>query len=309
MKKVNLVKIFIASPGDVAEQRNEVEDLIIDWNNQHTDDQRIVLLPVRWEKNSTASYRTNASGQAVINEELVLSSDLLIGIFGNRIGTLTSTGKSGTVEEINVFHEENEAGAGIFFIDNQDVPHELMEERVWVDKYKEHLSKNDKGLYQKYSKRNIQHFINKNVQNLIQNIEPENIQQSTADIDIFDNIEFDKDEQLLIIFSVEEELKLLGDRWMAEDTLQYINEWENKNNIIHYLSDRYSNAIDKLSIKGILKPIEFTSHGNAKLYSYEEKTYKKFKEIIFKNQEDIEKIKSTFTKIDDEEYNDFELPF
>lgn len=309
MKKVNLVKIFIASPGDVADQRNEVEDLIIDWNNQHTDNQRIVLLPVRWEKNSTASYRTDASGQAVINEELVLSSDLLIAIFGNRIGTLTSTGKSGTVEEINVFHEENEAGAGIFFIDNQDVPHELMEERVWVDKYKEQLSKNDKGLYQQYSKRNIQHFINKNVQNLIQNIEPENIQQSTSDIDIFDNIEFDKDEQLLIIFSVEEELKLLGDRWMAEDTLQYINEWENKNNIIHYLSDRYSNAIDKLSFKGILKPTEFTSHGNVRLYSYEENTYKKFKEIIFKHKEDIEEIKSTFTKIDDEEYNDFELPF
>lgn len=309
MKKVNLVKVFIASPGDVSEQRNEVEDLIIDWNNQHTDNQEIVLLPVRWEKNSAASYRTDTSGQAIINEELVLSSDLLIAIFGNRIGTRTSSGKSGTVEEINVFHEKKEIGAGIFFVDDQDVPHELMEERVWVDKYKEYLSKNDKGLYQTYSKRNIQHFINKNVQKFIRNQEPRKFTQETNKFDIFDIIEFDKDEQLLIIFSIEEELNILGDRWMAEDTLKYINKWEDKNNIITYLSDRYSNAIDKLSIKKILIPVEFTSHGNAKLYSYEENIYKKFKEMIFQNPTKVEDIKSSFVKIDDEEYDDLELPF
>lgn len=305
LKKVYLIKVFIASPGDVADQRNEVEDVIIDWNNQHTDNQGIVLQPVRWEKNTTASYRTNASGQAVINEELVLSSDLLIAIFGNRIGTRTSSGKSGTVEEINVFHAEKESGAGIFFIDNQDVPHELMNERVLVDKYKEHLSKNDKGLYQTYSKRNIQHFINKNVQKFVRNQEPRKFAQETNKFDIFDMIEFDKDEQLLIIFSIEEELNILGDRWMAEDTLKYINKWEDKNNIITYLSDRYSNAIDKLSIKKILIPVEFTSHGNAKLYSYEENIYKKFKEMIFQNPTKVEDIKSSFVKIDD----DLELPF
>lgn len=309
MKKVNLVKVFIASPGDVSEQRNEVEDLIIDWNNQHTDNQEIVLLPVRWEKNSAASYRTDTSGQAIINEELVLSSDLLIAIFGNRIGTRTSSGKSGTVEEINVFHKKKEIGTGIFFVDDQDVPHELMEERVWVDKYKEYLSKNDKGLYQTYSKRNIQHFINKNVQKYIRNQDPRKFIQKTNKFDIFDMIEFDKDEQLLIIFSIEEELNILGDRWMAEDTLKYINKWEDKNNIITYLSDRYSNAIDKLSIKKILIPVEFTSHGNAKLYSYEENIYKKFKEMIFQNPTKVEDIKSSFVKIDDEEYDDLELPF
>lgn len=304
LKKVYLIKVFIASPGDVADQRNEVEDVIIDWNNQHTDNQGIVLQPVRWEKNTTASYRTNASGQAVINEELVLSSDLLIAIFGNRIGTRTSSGKSGTVEEINVFHAEKESGAGIFFIDNQDVPHELMNERVLVDKYKEHLSKNDKGLYQKYSKRNIQNFINRNVQKIIQNIEP-----ITTDLNIFNNIEFDKDEQLLIIFSVEEEFNQLGDRWMAEDSLDYINQWENKNNIIHYLSDRYSNAIDKLALKGILKPIEYTSHGNAKLYSYEETIYRELKEMIIQNPDKLEEIKTAFTKIDASEEINVELPF
>ena len=43
MKKVDLIKIFIASPGDVKEQRDTVEKLIWEWNNEHTDFKNIVL--------------------------------------------------------------------------------------------------------------------------------------------------------------------------------------------------------------------------------------------------------------------------
>lgn len=98
MKKVDLIKIFIASPGDVKEQRDTVEKLIWEWNNEHTDFKNIVLMPIRWENNSTASYRINQDGQAVINEQILEDSDILIAIFGHKIGTRTMTGKSGTVE-------------------------------------------------------------------------------------------------------------------------------------------------------------------------------------------------------------------
>ncbi len=52
MKTVRLIKIFIASPGDVSDQRDEVEKIIWDWNNEHTDSKNIVLMPIRWENNS-----------------------------------------------------------------------------------------------------------------------------------------------------------------------------------------------------------------------------------------------------------------
>ena len=246
MKKVSLIKVFIASPGDVSSQRDEIEAIINDWNMHHTDDKEVVLLPIRWENNAVSSYRQNESGQAVINEQLVLSSDLLIALFGNKIGTKTASGKSGTVEEINAFYEKNQSGVGVFFVDDQNVPHNLMQERVIVDMYKDHLSKTNQGLYQKYSKRNIQFFINKNVQELM---DKAGIGSKTKETyNLFDDIEFDDDERLLIIYSVEEQSINFGDRWLAEDTIDAIKRWEEKNNIRNYLSDRYSNALDKLKI-------------------------------------------------------------
>lgn len=301
------IKVFIASPGDVMLQRDEIEDIIVDWNNQHTDDKNIVLLPIRWEKNAVASYKTNESGQAVINEQLVLSSDLLIALFGNKIGTRTSSGKSGTVEEINVFYEKNKMGVGIFFVDEQNVPHELIEERVWVDRYKDHLSKNNKGLYQTYTKRNIQFFINKNVQDLINSLSSDF--KPIIGIDLFDDFKFDYDEQLLIIFSIEEQIISFGDRWKADTTLDRIRSWEKKNNLTSYLSDRYSIALDKLNVKGILKPVEYTSENNPRLHSFTNDFYQSFKKIIKDNPNLTKQKKSAFSKITEEDYGLGDLPF
>ena len=38
MKKVTLLKVFIASPSDVNKERDEVEKLISQWNNQNVDE-------------------------------------------------------------------------------------------------------------------------------------------------------------------------------------------------------------------------------------------------------------------------------
>ncbi len=306
MKKVSLIKVFIASPGDVSSQRDEIEAIINDWNMHHTDDKEVVLLPIRWENNAVSSYRQNESGQAVINEQLVLSSDLLIALFGNKIGTKTASGKSGTVEEINAFYEKNQSGVGVFFVDDQNVPHNLMQERVIVDMYKDHLSKTNQGLYQKYSKRNIQFFINKNVQELM---DKAGIGSKTKETyNLFDDIEFDDDERLLIIYSVEEQSINFGDRWLAEDTIDAIKRWEEKNNIRNYLSDRYSNALDKLKIKGLIVPKEFTKEGNPRLFSYTQGSYEKLKRVVQKDPNSIQDIKQSFKKIT-KDYDSIDLPF
>jgi len=36
MKTINLIKVFIASPGDIAAKRNEVEETIYRWNIENT---------------------------------------------------------------------------------------------------------------------------------------------------------------------------------------------------------------------------------------------------------------------------------
>ena len=73
-----LYRVLIASPGDVAPERDVVEAAIIDWNDEHARDRSVVFVPVRWER---ASPRGGATGQEVVNEDLVDTSDVLIGVF------------------------------------------------------------------------------------------------------------------------------------------------------------------------------------------------------------------------------------
>lgn len=314
MKIVKLVKIFIASPGDVLEQRNEVEQLIMDWNNEHTDTKNVVLMPIRWENNTTASYAVNTSGQAIINEQIVKSSDILIAIFGNRIGTKTKNNKSGTVEEINVFYEEHNRGVGIFFL-NTPVPEELIDERKMVQKYKEHLSKNQRGLYETYDIRKIRYFVTKEVNKLIETVssgdgkEPNALEPNILETNIFDEIEFDKDEQLFFIFIVEEEVRIFGARWMAEETVSIIQKWEQKNDLENYLSSRYESVLTKMSQRKIINVEEVTDYGNPRLYSVNNKTYREIKKVMHNSQQSIYKVKSMFPKQPTTPESDLDLPF
>lgn len=314
MEIVKLVKIFIASPGDVLEERNEVEQLIMDWNNEHTDTKNVILMPIRWENNSNASYAVNTSGQAIINEQIVKSSDILIAIFGNRIGTKTQNNKSGTVEEINVFYEEHNRGVGIFFL-NTPVPEELIDERKMVQRYKNHLSKNQRGLYETYDIRKIRHFITKEVNKLIETgstvdgKEPHVLEPNLVETNIFDEIEFDKDEQLFFIFIVEEEVRIFGARWMAEETVSIIQKWEEKNSLENYLSSRYESVLTKMSQRNIIDVEEVTDYGNPRLYSLNNKTYREIKKVMRNNQQSIHNVKSMFPKQPTTPMSELDLPF
>lgn len=93
-----VVRVLIASPSDVAEERDRIERAIHRWNADHAESAGVMLLPVRWEENATAEMGMRA--QAVINKQLVDSCDLLIGTFWTRMGTPTGVAESGTAEEI-----------------------------------------------------------------------------------------------------------------------------------------------------------------------------------------------------------------
>ena len=90
--------VMIASPSDVKTEREIVREVIYEWNAVHSEEKNIVLLPVGWESHSSPEIGDRA--QATINEQTVDKCDLLVGIFGTRIGTDTGEYPSGTVEEI-----------------------------------------------------------------------------------------------------------------------------------------------------------------------------------------------------------------
>jgi hypothetical protein len=93
-----VVKAFLASPGDVADERRVAREVIHEWNAVHSEERRLVILPVGWD--SHAVPEMGQRPQEIINSQVLHSCDFLVGIFWNRLGTPTGDSPSGTVEEI-----------------------------------------------------------------------------------------------------------------------------------------------------------------------------------------------------------------
>lgn len=80
-------RVLIASPSDVEDEREIAVRVIQEWNDLHSYNREIVLLPLRWETHAAPEYGVRP--QEVINRQIVDNCDLLIGVFWTRIGTPT----------------------------------------------------------------------------------------------------------------------------------------------------------------------------------------------------------------------------
>ena len=96
--KAKVIKVMIATPSDVAKERQLIRDTVYEWNYVHSEDKDIVLMPVGWE--SHASPSMGERPQAVINKQVLKNCDVLIAAFWTRLGSPTGKAASGTVEEI-----------------------------------------------------------------------------------------------------------------------------------------------------------------------------------------------------------------
>lgn len=94
-------RVLIASPSELAEERQVATEAVHDWNVQHAIAESVVLLPVKWETHATP--QSGVRPQGTINRQLVRGCDLLLGMFWTRMGTSTGVAESGTVEEVDHF--------------------------------------------------------------------------------------------------------------------------------------------------------------------------------------------------------------
>ena len=97
--KADVLRVLIASPSDLGEERAAAIATINDWNAQHSAAEHVVLLPVAWETHSRPGYGDRP--QAILNEQIVDNCDILIGMFWARLGSDTGKAPSGTAEEID----------------------------------------------------------------------------------------------------------------------------------------------------------------------------------------------------------------
>lgn len=104
----NVYKIMIGAPSDIKEEIQVAFDVLKHWNDLNSETNGIVLLPKHW---SISTYPTiGTHPQKAINKQVVEKSDLMVCIFGTRLGTPTDTEISGTVEEIK---EHRKAGKDV----------------------------------------------------------------------------------------------------------------------------------------------------------------------------------------------------
>lgn len=94
----NVLTVLIASPGDVTVERDLVTEELQLWNAANGIARQLLLFPIRWETHS--SPQMGEHPQAVLNQQILAQADVLVGIFGTRIGTATPEYISGSVEEI-----------------------------------------------------------------------------------------------------------------------------------------------------------------------------------------------------------------
>lgn len=133
-----ILNVMIASPSDVAEERQLVRDAIYEWNTIHSKQFGIMLNPIGWETH--VAPQMGGRAQEIINKQILENSDILIGIFWTRLGTSTGEYVSGTVEEITK-HVEKEKLASIY-ISQKAYPNNINVEQlqllrqqttIWMD--------------------------------------------------------------------------------------------------------------------------------------------------------------------------------
>ena len=142
-----IVRVLVASPGDVEDERRSIINVISAWNSINAVGAKVVLLPVLWERDARPERGTRP--QAIINKQLVKDCDILIATFWTRLGTPTGVESSGTVEEIEEFYKSNR-DVLIYFSTKEVSPTRVNTEQL--DKLNEYKNKiSGDSLYFEYN--------------------------------------------------------------------------------------------------------------------------------------------------------------
>lgn len=155
MADIRLIKVFLASPGDVAQEGESVRQILEMINRTLGEREGIQFRVVNWKTDSFPSYGDDA--QALLNNQIADMSDygLFVGVMWNRFGSPTPRADSGTEEEFlrAVESFEQSGQPHIMFYFNQQ-PHnftspEEIEQKGKVLAFKRRLQ--DKGLTHDYN--------------------------------------------------------------------------------------------------------------------------------------------------------------
>src|SRR5450755_4147349 len=99
-RRVEVVRVVVVSPGDVAAERKAVVSVVDELNRRVAADKGCRLSVWRWETDARPGLHLEGP-QGLIDERMqIADSDVVIGIFWKRFGTPTGDAQSGTEHEL-----------------------------------------------------------------------------------------------------------------------------------------------------------------------------------------------------------------
>lgn len=150
------LKIFLASPGDVAKERRYVDEVVDEVNRTIAAKKGFWLRVIRSERDAFPGY--GKDGQAILNEQIgdMQEYELLVSMLWNRIGTSTPRAESGTLEEVErtvkSWLRKRKPQIWIYF--RQSAAHftteEELEQRKGVLAFRSKFQKEKRGLFRDY---------------------------------------------------------------------------------------------------------------------------------------------------------------
>lgn len=84
---------------------------------------------------------------------------------------------------------------------------------------------------------------------------------------IWDSDTIDSTTGLFIAYIVDERMRSFGDRWMADEQIESIKQWEDKNSLDSTLSNNYGSCLEFFVQNDFVYASSWTSHGNTRQYS------------------------------------------
>jgi hypothetical protein len=151
MEPVNLIRVFIASPGDVQPERQAVRDACATANLELGDYLKVRLEAVSYERHVIPSF--GSAPQAEIFAQIPFERlDLFVGILANRFGTPTETAGSGTEDEFrqaaSLWERTKKPHIMLYFADKAlSGTADALAEKEKVMRFRDSL---DRAIYQPY---------------------------------------------------------------------------------------------------------------------------------------------------------------
>jgi hypothetical protein len=141
------LRVVVASPGDVAFERDAVKEALAEVNRDIARDQGLELEYWGWDTDTHPGFHP-LGPQGLVDEAMQIeTSDVLIGIFANRFGTPTLEAQSGTEHEIRraieVWRKHGAPNIMLYFNERPPVANSTTdaEQRLKVLKFRDEMTK------------------------------------------------------------------------------------------------------------------------------------------------------------------------